>query len=79
MTENPQPEDDPRKGVTIPAGASTLEAAAAMASWLHDNANTAKERAQFVIELDDLLTDFDFTLACVKGLAPGLPDSSVPR
>lgn len=73
MTNDPN--DDPRTGVHIPAGASMLEAAAAVQVWLHDNASTnAAERAQFVVELDGLMCDYDFTLACVKGLVPGLPD-----
>lgn len=71
---NPEPMDDPRNGVTIPAGEPMEGAAALVSSWLMDNTNTVKERVEFVRLLDDYLTDFDFTLGCVKVLAPGLPD-----
>ena len=73
MTDS-DPTADPRTGVTLPAGIDITEAAALVSVWLHDNAGTVKDRARFVVELDELLADYDFTIACVKSLAAGLPD-----
>jgi hypothetical protein len=69
------PTADPRTGVTLPADIDITEAAALVSVWLRDNVGTVKDCARFVVELDDLMADYDFTIACVKGLAPGLPDS----
>lgn len=65
---------DPRDGVTLPAGIDVEEAAALVQTWLFDNVSTLKERAKFVVHLDDFVADYDFTIACVKGLSCGLPD-----
>lgn len=73
MTDS-DPTADPRNGVTLPAGADITEAAALVSVWLHDNVGTVRDRARFVVELDELLADYDFTIACVKGLATSLPD-----
>ena len=73
-TPHPDPDYDPRTGIHIAAGESILGAAALVQGWLYDNTNSPQQRAQFVIELDGLMTDFDFTLGCVKGLAAELPE-----
>jgi len=66
--------DDPRNGITVPAGESMEGAAALVSSWLMENTHGVKDRIEFVRLLDDYLSDFDFTLGCVKVLAPGLPE-----
>lgn len=68
------PTADPRTGVTLATGIDVTEAAALVQVWLRDNLGTVKDRAQFVVSLDDHMADYDFTIACVKGLAAGLPD-----
>lgn len=67
------PTADPRTGVTLPTGIDITEAAALVQVWLHDNLGTVKDRARFVVALDELVADYDFTIACVKGLSGGLP------
>lgn len=65
-------DDDPRNGVHIAAGESVLGAAALIYNWLMENADGTAERAQFVLELDQLMCDSEFTSACLQGLrSPG--------
>ena len=67
--------DDPRIGTTIPAGEPVEGAAALVSTWLMENTDSVKERVEFVRYLDEFLTDYSFTLGCIKALAPGLPES----
>jgi hypothetical protein len=73
MTD-PQSSPDPRDGVTIPAGVDVDEAAALLHTWLSENVDKVQDRARFVVLLDEFVADYDFTIACVKGLSAGLPD-----
>jgi hypothetical protein len=53
--------DDPRRGVTIPAGVTVGEAAALVQVWLHENTDSTPARVHFVQALDQYLCDADFT------------------
>ncbi len=63
--------DDPRHGVTIPAGVTVGEAAAHVRRWLLENTETAAARADFVFVLDTLLCDQDFTDGVIQALNTG--------
>ena len=53
--------DDPRHGVTIPAGVTVEEAAAHVQRWLLENTERVAARVHFVFVLDELLCDQRFT------------------